>query len=483
MRLSLRAKQVAGVTAIVFTVVAIMGGYAVVTLAGMLVAEARTRADLIANGVFQRTADVVAAGGDLRTALGSDAGLRGMLDLTAYSPNVLYAAVVDRDDIALAHNDPSKVGMRLPPEEPISSLVEASPWAQARAIYTTGGMTHEVRVPLLLDSGSGPEEFGAIRVGISTLLVRDALETTMRPAVVTAAALLIGAVLVALVLAQWLLRPILMLRAGLARLGQGDTDVTLDLGTQDEFGLGESFNTISARLAREHAAGEITRATMSRRLAALGRVSSGIAHEVKNPLNAMRLHLELLRMRTSDTPDAAEHVRVLAEQMRRLDEVVQGFLQFARPEDLTFAAVKPRALIDAILPVVKGEADRAAVSVVLDAPATVPAVRADATLLEQALMNLAINACHAMPNGGTLTLSARQREDGQIELAVTDTGTGISPEHLDKIFNLYFTTKPDGSGIGLALVYRTISMHDGDITVESVPGAGTTFRITLPAFA
>lgn len=483
MGLSLRTKQVAGVTAIVFAVVAIMGGYAVVTLAGMLIAEARTRADLIANGVFQRTAEVAAAGGDLRSALAGDPGLRGMLDLTAYSPNVLYAAVVDRDDIALAHNDPSKIGMRMPPEAPIASLVDAGPWAQARAIYTPGGRTHEVRVPLLLDSGAGPEEFGAIRVGISTLLVRDALETTMRPAIITALALLAGAVLVAMVLAQWLLRPILMLRAGLARLGQGETDVTLDFGAQDELGLGESFNTISARLAREHAAGEITRATMSRRLAALGRVSSGIAHEVKNPLNAMRLHLELLRMRTADTPDAAEHVRVLAEQMRRLDEVVQGFLQFARPEDLTFTAVGIRPLAEAILPVVRTEADRAGVTVVVDVPPNTPAVRADATLLEQALLNLAINACHAMPNGGTLTLSARAREDGQVEMAVSDTGTGIAPEHLDQIFNLYFTTKPDGSGIGLALVYRTISMHDGDITVESVPGSGTTFRITLPAFA
>jgi signal transduction histidine kinase len=220
---------------------------------------------------------------------------------------------------------------------------------------------------------------------------------------------------------------------------------------------------------------------MSRRLAALGRVSSGIAHEVKNPLNAMRIHLELLRMQASETPGTHEHIRVLGDQMRRLDDVVQGFLTFARAEDLAIAPVPPHELFDDLLPVVSAEAGKTGVQVDVDAPADLPPVAVDRALLHQALLNLAINACHAMPDGGRLRLVARRLDDAHVELIVEDTGTGIAPDDLEKIFNLYFTTKPEGSGIGLALVYRTISLHDGDIAVESVPSQGTTFTITLRA--
>jgi signal transduction histidine kinase len=220
---------------------------------------------------------------------------------------------------------------------------------------------------------------------------------------------------------------------------------------------------------------------LSRKLAALGRVSSGIAHEVKNPLNAMRIHLELLRMKTAEVPGTHDHVQVLADQMRRLDEVVLGFLSFTKSEDLVIAPVSARDLFDEIVPVVTAEAGKTGVRVDVDAPTDVPPIAGDRTLLAQALLNLAINACHAMPKGGRLRLIARRKNATHVELIVEDTGTGIAPEDLEKIFNLYFTTKADGSGVGLALVYRTIHLHDGDIDVQSVPGAGTTFTVTLPA--
>lgn len=484
MRISVRTKQVAGVTAIVFAVVAFLGGYYMLVLGGVFISDTRVRADLIAHGVFQRIAELTLDGGDLNEAIRGDAGLQTMLQLSMFSDGTMYAAVVDKDGVVLAHNDPARVNMRLAPAEPLASLVDAGAWEQARAITTRGGLTREVRVPLMLDSGEGVQEFGAIRVGVSTLLMRSELEKALRPALVTTLALLLGAVVLATLLAQWMLRPILVLRAGLARLGRGDTDVTLNLPLQDEFAdMGESFNAVRDRLAREHADGEVSRAAMSRRLAALGRVSSGIAHEVKNPLNAMRIHLELLRMQTSDLPGTADHVRVLNEQMRRLDEVVQGFLSFTKQEDLTVEAIAPAALFEDLLPVVNAESGKTGVDVQVDVQAGVPDIAGDRALLHQAFLNLAINACHAMPDGGRLRLSARPSATrrGYVELLVEDTGTGITPEHLGKIFNLYFTTKPEGSGIGLALVYRTITLHDGDIDVQSVPGTGTTFTVTLPS--
>lgn len=482
MRISVRTKQVVGVSAIVFVVVTVLGGYYLLRLGDVLIVQTKARAELVADGIYQRINQLVLDGGDLREQILTDAGLQTMLDLSEYSDNMLYAAVVHQDGTILAYSDRTiRDVVTLHPAEDMQTLVDSSYLHKVRAIYSDG-LTHVVRVSLVLDSGFGPQEWGEIRVGVTTLLLRGDIERALRPALLSTAALLLAAVLVSLVLAQWTLRPILLLRAGLARLGQGDTGVTLDFPQQDEFAdLGESFNMVSARLAREHADGELSRAGLSRRLAALGRVSSGIAHEVKNPLNAMRIHLELLRMKTADVPDAQDHVAVLADQMRRLDEVVSGFLSFTRSEDLVIAPVTPRDLFDELLPVVSAEAGKTGVKVIVDVAADVPAIAGDRTLLAQALLNLAINACHAMPAGGRLTLSARRKGDTQVQLLVEDTGTGIAPEHLERIFNLYFTTKPDGSGIGLALVYRTIHLHDGDIDVQSVPGTGTIFTVTLPA--
>jgi len=120
------------------------------------------------------------------------------------------------------------------------------------------------------------------------------------------------------------------------------------------------------------------------------------------------------------------------------------------------------------------------VELVLDPAPDLPPIQADAGLIAQACTNLVTNAIQAMPTGGTLTLSTRRAAHGGVELRVTDQGVGIPPEDLDRIFRLYYTTKPDGSGIGLALVYRIVQMHDGRIDVDSTPGKGTTFVITLP---
>jgi signal transduction histidine kinase len=217
----------------------------------------------------------------------------------------------------------------------------------------------------------------------------------------------------------------------------------------------------------------------SRKLVALGRLTAGIAHEVKNPLNATLIHLELLKMQLADHPTALEHVAVIGTQMRRLDEVVQGFLKFTRPEDLQLQPVALEPLIAEMMPIVSAEAGKFHVEVRTEIAPDLPPVNADPGLLQQALLNLAINACQAMPEGGRLRLAAEVAPRHQIAITVEDTGLGIPPDDLARIFDLYFTTKEHGSGIGLSLVYRTIQLHDGEIEVQSTPGRGTTFRVLL----
>jgi signal transduction histidine kinase len=178
--------------------------------------------------------------------------------------------------------------------------------------------------------------------------------------------------------------------------------------------------------------------------------------------------------------NALEHVEVIESEIRRLDEVVQGFLKFTRPEDIRLQPVRPRALFDEIFPVIEPEAQRNAVTVHVDVSPHAPAINGDPGMLRQVFLNLAINACQAMPTGGALRLIASAASRGRVELRVQDTGIGIPPENLQKIFDLYFTTKDHGTGIGLSMVYRIVQLHDGEIEVHSTPGRGTTFRVLLP---
>jgi signal transduction histidine kinase len=131
-----------------------------------------------------------------------------------------------------------------------------------------------------------------------------------------------------------------------------------------------------------------------------------------------------------------------------------------------------------VIPIVRPEADRNGVELIVDCDGAL-AVNGDPAMLRQALLNLALNACQAMPDGGTLHIHCKPA-GRRVLMIVADTGTGILPEHLSRIFDLYFTTKPKGSGIGLSMVYRIVQMHDGEIDIESTPGKGTTFRLFLP---
>ncbi len=618
MRLGIKGKQVLGVTTIVGLVVVGLSVMQLAQIARVSLEESRARAELLANAIYHRAREVVVDGVDPYQGLRSDPGLRSVLESSLYSDNVTFAAVVDVRGIAVAHLDRTLEGQPLRAGEDMRFLLARTPLWQLRAIYSDAGRNLEWRKPLLL----GDVELGAIRIGVSTLLIRDSLGEAIQPAAVTALVALASAVFGAMVLAQLLLRPIHVIRSGLTRLGKGEFGTRIDLTQQDEFGeLGTFFNTVSAQISADRSqmahqvanlesavehledavaivspkgelmfANPAMRAVLpdatagvaigglvapghpllrlseqtlasrqsrgpisatfpvargeqgermilthpvndakgdlvgimlivrnleylsqvqstvrySRKLAALGRLSAGVAHEVKNPLNAMMIHLELLRqkflMRTAPVPvlvrvgagggasaeaapvpgpDALQHVDVIAAEIRRLDEVVQGFLKFSRPEDLKLQPVGLAALFAEVIPIARPEAERNRVDLVVVADGA-PDVNGDPGMLRQAFLNLALNACQAMPNGGTLTIRCEAVRGRRVSITFADTGVGIQPEHLQRIFDLYYTTKERGSGIGLSMVYRTVQMHDGEIEVQSTPGKGTTFRVLLP---
>lgn len=244
MRVSLKTKQVAGVTSLVGLVVIVLSLMHLTKLARVSLEESQSRGELLSHAIFQRASDIVPRSSNPYQALREDPGIRSILESAiAYSKNTTYAAILDPQRIAIAHSYPGQEGRVLPPQEDLNSLLEKGYLAILEAVYTV--RTYEIRQPLLL----GSREFGSIRIGVSTLFIQSELRDALAPAAFTALAALLVATLVAMLLAQWILRPIHVIRTGLSRLGRGEAGVTLDLPPDEEFGeLGSSFNTLSAQL-------------------------------------------------------------------------------------------------------------------------------------------------------------------------------------------------------------------------------------------
>jgi signal transduction histidine kinase len=219
---------------------------------------------------------------------------------------------------------------------------------------------------------------------------------------------------------------------------------------------------------------------LSRRLSAIGRLTSGVAHEVKNPINAIVVHLEVLRQKLQQIdPDTRRHMDVIGSEIQRLDRVVQTLVDFTRPVELRLGEVDLRKLLEDVAVLAAPEAERHGVIIIRDLPPEELPVSVDSDLVKQALLNVVNNGVQAMPEGGTLTISAT-RNNGAATVDIRDQGHGIPADVRDKIFNLYFTTKKSGSGIGLPMTYRIMQLHHGDIEFDSAENQGTTFHLTFP---
>ncbi len=227
-----------------------------------------------------------------------------------------------------------------------------------------------------------------------------------------------------------------------------------------------------------------TQLQVSERLAALGRITAGVAHEVKNPLNSMRLWLENLKESLPAEADGASRqaVQVLDKEIDRLDAVVKRFLDFTRPMDIRLEATQLAELLKEVLEVAQPQLQKSNIQLAQLLPIDVPEVYVDRALLKQAVLNLVLNAAEAMPGGGQLRLVLSRRGEAA-EITVGDTGKGIPLEDRQKIFQLFFTTRPGGSGIGLASTFRIVQLLNGSIDFTSEVGRGTTFRIELPLAA
>jgi len=230
------------------------------------------------------------------------------------------------------------------------------------------------------------------------------------------------------------------------------------------------------------------RVRVAEKLAALHTLSAGIAHELRNPLSAMDLNLHLLeeelKERETLTKPGARYLSVVNAECHRLSGILDNFLKFARPGSIGLHEVDIKALIDHIMTLMRFEAEERGIRLEGVMDEQLPPVLGDATQISQVLVNIVVNAFHAMPTGGLCQISAVQRDhEGKhwVEISVKDSGVGITKEQLNHLFEPFYTTKSRGTGLGLAIAYRIMQDHNGTIQVASVPGNGTMVVTQFPA--
>jgi signal transduction histidine kinase len=311
----------------------------------------------------------------------------------------------------------------------------------------------------------------------------EELRTSSFNRLVATASVLLFSIIVSLILILQFTRPVGQLVEAAQGVAAGNFDVRIEVKRRDELGhLSEVFNEMVKGLReRRELEARLYRAEQS---AIVGRLASGIAHEVKNPLNYISLTIDYLRSKYAPAAEDArekftEKMDGIKDEIKRLDRLIRNFLSYGRPLNLNLKPIGLRDLIGNILNLTAEQADQQAIRQQLDKTTTIPNVDGDVERLRSCFSNLIMNAQQAMAEGGELKINFEPKDEG-VEVVITDTGSGIAPENIEKIFEPYFSTKDTGTGLGLALVKRIIEGHGGRIEVESQLNQGTTFRVWLP---
>ncbi|MBZ5604528.1 MAG: hypothetical protein LAO79_19675, partial [Acidobacteriia bacterium] len=299
---------------------------------------------------------------------------------------------------------------------------------------------------------------------------------------------------------NWILFPLKRIEATIERILQGKFGrVEQQDGVAKEFAvvesklnvLGEQFRGARQEASQmQHSLDQAlermeSQLDVASRLTAISHITGGVAHEIKNPLNAISLHLDLLRAQLNGPEeDVATELDILSKEVRRLDRVVKTFLDFSRPVDVKLEEIDLTALAREVADLMTPQARLAKIDMQFESSIEQAEMRGDPDMLKQVILNLVTNALDAMADAKTANGFLRlrvSRDDEFILLEVADNGPGIPRELRAKVFQLYFTTKPKGSGIGLAMTYRAVQLHNGTIDFVSEDGRGTTFRLRFPA--
>jgi len=384
--------------------------------------------------------------------------------------------IINTEGEIIDSSDPEKIGKKREPKK-LEKGLKAVPGKKGADISSQ--KPYKLVVPVIV----GDEQLGYVEINLLLDNIREIQhDNFVRRFGATGVIFSLGMILI-IFLAKRYTHPIQRLAINVRKVAAGDLSVTVPVESADEIGeLAESFNEMVQQLRERKDLEE--RLREAEHLSRVGQLASGIAHEIRNPLNYISLAIDHLKseMMASSPGKLAEIEKIadtIKEEVRKANYMVLNFMNYGRPLKLRRTEVSFRELVDRALTVLKDKLKEQKVTVAIDIPSDLPHLFCDQELLRNCLFNFITNGAQSMPEGGELTVSAAFAA-GVFRLTFTDRGTGIAAGDMDKIFQPYFTTKEAGIGLGLAITERIIKEHGGEILVESQLGAGTTFTVIMP---
>jgi len=384
--------------------------------------------------------------------------------------------IINTEGEIIDSSDPDKIGKRRELKK-LEKGIHAVKRPPGGALLSQ--KPYEVVVPVIV----GDEQLGYVQINMLLDNIRDIQHANFINRLFATGMVFTVGIALTIFMARRYTTPIHNLVDDFKRVSAGDLSVTIPVDSSDEIGeMSAGFNAMVEKL-REREMLE-KRLYEAEHLSRVGQLASGIAHEIRNPLNYISLaidHLktEMLPLCGTRAAELEELTNNIKEEVRRANYMVLNFMNYGRPLKLRRVQVSYPDLLAKVLPVLQGRLTEQQITVAQQIPADLPPLYVDQELLRNCILNFINNAAQAMPEGGTITLSAEKNEQN-VRLCFTDQGSGISPEDLDKIFQPYFTTKDVGIGLGLAITERIIKEHGGTIQVESTLGTGTVFSVLLP---
>jgi signal transduction histidine kinase len=409
-------------------------------------------------------------------------------DAIAQASSVLHVAVCDPNGIAVAHTLAAEVGTRMEPHRPIPrarDLVESFGvlWDLRRT-----GRRYEMETPLVVDE----RPFATIRVVVPRTFLWGSVTESLRHGLMVAVIVFVVAIGAAVALSRIAVGRVRQLEEGVTAIREGRFETAIPESGAEEFRrLARELNLLGEQYRKERRAGAgeaagipaAAEADRSRVLMRLGEMAAGVAHELRDPLQSLSLELDAVAAAARGNPDVQSHVGEALRKVDRLDRAIRAFLTIVRLRPTRVAAVDPGVLVREVKDELEADANVAGLELVLEgAPPALP-VAADAEVLRHALRNLVRNSIQAQPSRDGRIVLRCERDGGTIRISVSDTGPGIPEADLGRVFDLFYTTKPDGTGVGLALVRQAIEMHGGEVAVRSTRSEGTVVTMQLPVVA
>lgn len=387
---------------------------------------------------------------------------------------IVYADVLDRHGkvIVTAYKDEENASIEHPPYD-FNNPVPGVDIQEDRSLQL-----YHLSMPV---NAEPLGTIGFLRLSITKEYLLKTLEKVSRKLYLFAAAVTFAGIVFGLYMARKVLQPIVVLSKGVGRIGDGEVGVEVPVVGHGEIkGLSMSFNRMSVKLkelidkiksAQEHL-------VKTEKLYAIGEFSAGIAHEIKNPLTPIMM---LMRRVKEEKESLTENdVDIIEEELNRIDKIVTEFLAFARPDKTEKTTVNINEVLNEVIAITRPKMEHSSIQLVEKYSQRLPDIYGNHDVLKQVFLNIVLNAIQAMDSkGGGLTIETSS-DHKKIRVLIIDTGIGIPEENLNKIYDPFFTTKKEGTGMGLALTYNIISDHSGKVDIDSTAGAGTTVKVEFP---